>query len=71
MCKVKIDGKDVYCRCHVNQLRTRLTSLPLAINSDSELSQDDLASTTSYTVQPPALRRSARIRHPRQVWMPA
>ena len=28
MCKVKIDGKDMHWRRHVNQLRTRLTSLP-------------------------------------------
>ena len=39
MCKVKIEGKDVIWRRQVNQLRTRLTSLPFTMNSDSELSQ--------------------------------
>ena len=69
-CKVKIEGKDVIWRRHINQLRTRLTSLPFTMNSDSEPSQSDSASTTSHTVQPPALRRSTRIRRPRQVWVP-
>ena len=50
MCKVKIEGKDVIWRRHVNQLRTRLTSWPFTINSDSEPSQSDSASTTSHTV---------------------
>ena len=68
-CKMKIDGKDVYWRRHVNQLRTRLTSLPLTMNSDSEPPQSDPASITSHTVQPPTLCRSARIRRPRQVWV--
>ena len=70
MCKVKIEGKDVIWRRHVNQLRTRLTSLPFTLNSDSEPSQSDSASTTSHIVQPPALRRLTRIRRPRQVWVP-
>ena len=56
MCKVKIEGKDVIWRRPVNQLRTRLTSLPFTMNSDSEPSQSDSTSTTLHTVQPPALQ---------------
>ena len=64
MFKLEIKGKDVIWRHRVNQLRTRLTSLPFTNNSDSEHSQDNPASTTSHTTQTPALRRSTRVRHP-------
>ena len=67
MFKVEIEGKDmIWCR-HANQLRT---SLPFTMNPDSEHSQDNPASTTSHTTQMPVLRRSTRVRRPRQMWVP-
>ena len=65
MFKVEIEGKDVIWCCHANQLRTRLASLPFTMNSDSEHSQDNPASTTFHTAQTPVLRRSTGVRHPR------
>ena len=51
---VDIEGKGVTWRHHVNQLRTRLTPLPLSMNStNSEHSQDPQALTTSENVRRP------------------
>ena len=51
---VDIEGKGVTWRRHVNQLRTRLTSLPLRMNStNSEHSQDPQALTTSENARQP------------------
>ena len=69
MFKVEIEGKDMIWRRHANQLRTRLASLPFTMNTDSEHPQDNPASTTSHTTQTPVLRRSNRVRRPRQMWV--
>ena len=66
---VDIEGKEMIWWHHMNQLRTRLTSLPFTMDSSSsELSQDPPAHTMLNTAQP--LRRSTRARRPRQVWVP-
>ena len=69
MYNVDIEGKEVTRRHHVNQLITRLTSLPLKMDSTSlsEHSQDSQPPTENLR-QP--LRQSTRIRKPRQVWVP-
>ena len=55
-------------RRHANQLRTRIEWIP-----ESESVGDQVQETPQETVQPstPPLRRSTRVRQPRQPWSPS
>ena len=65
-----IEGKGVMWRHHVYQLRTRITSLPMKMNSaNSEYLKELPTPTTSENVSLP-LHQSIRIRKQKQMWMP-